>query len=1113
MKKRWIALILIALACFAFAACDPNPSTDATFEVGRVMEKSVTDNSVTLTTAEWGELSASDDVLAHCEYTLAKKATLSVTLDGTTLTFTAVAEDGVTTQTQTVAVNVLSNATTLTLATIAGVEVEGDTVTLTTAQWTAFSGATDLKAQCEYTLADGATLAVTLEEKTLTFAVTAADGTTASKTVTVTVLSDNTTLTVTKVLGVAVEQNAITLTTAQWEELSSEADVKARCEYTLADGASLAVSLMEKTLTFEITAQDGTTDSKTLTITVLSNDTTLHITKVAGVAVEQNAITLTTAQWTAFSAETDLKAQCEYTLADGATLAVTLAHKTLTFAVTAADGTTASKTVTVNVLSNDTTITVTKVAGVAVAGNAVSLTTAQWTAFSAETDLKAQCEYTLADGATLAVTRNEKTLTFAVTAEDGTTASKTVTVTVLSNDTTLNITKVAGVDVVGESVTLTTAQWNALSGATDLKAQCEYTLADGATLAVTLDEKTLTFAITAQDGTTASKTVTVTVLSNDTTLNITKVAGVDVVGESVTFTTAQWTAFSAETDLKAQCEYTLADGATLAVTLEEKTLTFAVTAQDGTTASTTVTVTVLSNDASFAVTKLQGVEIVDGDATITQQQHMALADNRDKMTLCEYTLAEKASVVARLDDKVLTFTVTSEDGTEVVDYDVTLTVIDRIIYEGESMLGVMKITGTNAKPFEDKGTPALWSNGLEATLIPAVADAVNKPAMETEFNVDRPGTYELAVATLMNFDFGIVQYYLDGVAVGEPFDAYAKPVTAGEANLGTHYFSAGKHTLKIEVVGKNEASTGYLIGLDYISLTAGTKIIELEHDCYDAESVNVGYLGQRHAHFASIPGSNTLQLFIPVQDPTEAHTTFSLFIDKAGTYRMKTGTIMAVDFGIWQLYVNGTAVSTPKDYYNAGHKHGEHFYGNVELKQGENEFKFVCVGKNETSTNYHMGLDNVMLVPVTVDKRVEVEHQRDSFVLTDTEFEITQGMGAFTNSDNGWSNNTAILWRPKAVGATFTFDVSVSEAGEFDLTLGVTKAGDFGIFECYVNGVKVGEAFDLYETTVVHSDVAIGKAAMNQGVNKIMIKCIGQNEKAIGPLAGLDYIDLSKVTA
>jgi len=91
--------------------------------------------------------------------------------------------------------------------------------------------------------------------------------------------------------------------------------------------------------------------------------------------------------------------------------------------------------------------------------------------------------------------------------------------------------------------------------------------------------------------------------------------------------------------------------------------------------------------------------------------------------------------------------------------------------------------------------------------------------VEFEVPLPRAGRYKLRVVCLRSFDYGIVQAYVNGQAVGTPTDTFAKEVTPGTIiDLGVHELGEGPLRLKVEVVDKNEQSTGHFFGVDCVIL-------------------------------------------------------------------------------------------------------------------------------------------------------------------------------------------------------------------------------------------------------------------------------------------------------
>ncbi len=89
--------------------------------------------------------------------------------------------------------------------------------------------------------------------------------------------------------------------------------------------------------------------------------------------------------------------------------------------------------------------------------------------------------------------------------------------------------------------------------------------------------------------------------------------------------------------------------------------------------------------------------------------------------------------------------------------------------------------------------------------------------------VRKPGRKVVSAYLTHAYNYGIFQLSVDGEPLGEPYDGYhglepgdrtvlrSNEVVFGELNL-----SAGDHVVCFEVVGKNEQSRGYMIGVDVL---------------------------------------------------------------------------------------------------------------------------------------------------------------------------------------------------------------------------------------------------------------------------------------------------------
>ncbi|MGH8791899.1 MAG: DUF2961 domain-containing protein, partial [Stackebrandtia sp.] len=106
-----------------------------------------------------------------------------------------------------------------------------------------------------------------------------------------------------------------------------------------------------------------------------------------------------------------------------------------------------------------------------------------------------------------------------------------------------------------------------------------------------------------------------------------------------------------------------------------------------------------------------------------------------------------------------------------------------------------------------------WSGGAQLWFRPDKADQT----VTVEFTVPADGTYEVTVSRTKAPDYGISTLALDGSAIGDQFDGYDSTVTVPDpTDYGRHDLTAGKHQLTLTVTGKNDQSTGFLAGVDYL---------------------------------------------------------------------------------------------------------------------------------------------------------------------------------------------------------------------------------------------------------------------------------------------------------
>lgn len=107
--------------------------------------------------------------------------------------------------------------------------------------------------------------------------------------------------------------------------------------------------------------------------------------------------------------------------------------------------------------------------------------------------------------------------------------------------------------------------------------------------------------------------------------------------------------------------------------------------------------------------------------------------------------------------------------------------------------------------------------------------ASDSPVLEVDFQVEREEYRGLILRFTYAEDYGIYRIFLDGKNVRQPadylagqkiadYDCYSKDLQVKDNYLGSFKLAPGKHTLRLECVGKNPLSKGNYVGLDSIRL-------------------------------------------------------------------------------------------------------------------------------------------------------------------------------------------------------------------------------------------------------------------------------------------------------
>ena len=438
------------------------------------------------------------------------------------------------------------------------------------------------------------------------------------------------------------------------------------------------------TLTVTVTAPSG--DSATYTVTlnvqVPSSISSLVVFKVSGVRVLDGSTVIVPSGTSAVAVTatpTDPSASVQITGSNN----LQKGENTMVVVVSAEDGTSTTYTVTLNVLANDdTSLALFQYDGSDIAdGDSFDL------AYGTES-VEITAEPTV-DTSTVEILGADALVTgrnivrVQVTAEDASVRTYRLIFNVAANtDTTLDSITVGGQDASGGSVSLPAGTRAAVVAVVTTDPFATFTVDGGSELVA--GENTVTVTVTAADGeTTADYAITVTVLASEAGtevgVNSITVAGQDGLAGPVNVglgtravrviveTTDPFASFTVDGNVDLQPG--------------ENTVTVVVTAADGeTTAEYTVTVVIpeLSDDTSFSLFKVNGLEVGDGDsidlASGTSHVNVKFATTDDYATYMIVGDGKKSGQPLQEGENSLVITVTAQNG-DSTDYTVTLNVL------------------------------------------------------------------------------------------------------------------------------------------------------------------------------------------------------------------------------------------------------------------------------------------------------------------------------------------------------------------------------------------------------------------------------------------------------
>ena len=102
-----------------------------------------------------------------------------------------------------------------------------------------------------------------------------------------------------------------------------------------------------------------------------------------------------------------------------------------------------------------------------------------------------------------------------------------------------------------------------------------------------------------------------------------------------------------------------------------------------------------------------------------------------------------------------------------------------------------------------------------------------------------------------------------------------------------------------------------------------------------------------------------------------------------------------------------------------------------------------------------------------------------------------------------------LLYQPaSADGAWIEIPFTVTNKEPLRLLLNMTKSYDFGNYQAFLNGVKLGGVMDFYSASVESEEFHLLDFWPDPGVYKLRLECVGKNPQSQGFYAGLESVRL-----
>lgn len=343
------------------------------------------------------------------------------------------------------------------------------------------------------------------------------------------------------------------------------------------------------------------------------------------------------------------------------------------------------------------------------------------------------------------------------------------------------------------------------------------------------------------------------------------------------------------------------------------------------------------------------------------------------------------------------------------------------------------------------------------------------------FEVKEDDVYQVVLLVAGEGGPATAQVRLDGTPLQFERDVQNETESLTEAVMGKARLTKGAHTFSVKALEGN-------VLLDGIKLVASEKEPRaIEAEALPHTAVGRARIERRDGLIEGSSGDSFLEVTSP---STQAGIEFSWNADPSGYYaisvRIAGQAQVSVD-GKPLVMVEGLPVGEPwTQPVLAG--------VTERLEAGERTLRL---------TGKHFAVDFL---------RIENDGAHEGEGLKVLEAKggpiDTQGLGGFSAGAQAW-------FRPGSDDGYLVFEVPVYRPGRRNVYAWFCKAGDYGIYQLYIDGEPVGEPFDGFNNGVIRSErIDFGPYNFTEGEHEFRFDCIGKNKNSTGFMIGVDLIVL-----